>query len=119
MKLSLVCVSLAVLFLGCISDSIPLEEDESTDVVSAETPGGIVSDGFYHVDECESHQVMEITINGVTVQLEVPALCDENPLPDMGDPADRLHPGDEKVNHENPVDNQMFMNSDEDPSSYI
>ena len=121
MKLSLVCVSLAALFAGCVSEPfLPGEESDPEDTpYHKEAPGGegYVGEGF--IDPCHMVIHEEFTFDGETYTIAIPVMCDPNPFQDRGDP-----PPDEVRNpseiYVNPADQyQNNIDPNEDSSSLI
>lgn len=120
MKLSLVCASLAMMLLGCMSDpALPSEEEETLDEDSVEEESGGPSVGYDtgHGNMCDLYGTMVVTqtINGVEMTVEIPVMCDPNPMIDKGDPPpDRINPGDTVERYENPSTQENNINQDPD-----
>ena len=121
MKLSFICVGLAVMLLGCVNDSLPLDEDDET---SVEDPTEEFYGSFEGDDAggalCDLYQPIVMTVDGMDMVIEIPVMCDPRPMIDKGDPPpDRINPGEEVERHENPGDPMYPFTSDPQDTSNL
>lgn len=121
MKFSFVCLSLAAIFAGCVSNIDPVDDEsepEETPYVT-EAPGGLGYPGEGFSDPCRMVTLHEFTMNGETYTVALPVMCDPNPFQDRGDPPPDsvTNPGDI---YENPSDqHQDGADPNEDSSTFI
>lgn len=89
MKISLTCVSLIMLFTGCVSsDSIELPESNESESSDSYSEYVNSYEDNFNRSGCDTYRsaFIEKTINGVSYTFEVPVMCDHSPYLDKGDP---------------------------------
>lgn len=105
MKSFLIAVGLCAALLGC--GSSPNPEGSSTSA-GGSSDYNYDSPGSSYVGECDRPSYQKLVVNGQTVIVEIPTLCNKgpdpyhgDPCPDCGDPnpEDKYsNPGDKSIN---------------------